>query len=150
VNDQIQTNLISVSEEDWKTHCSQLYFNPDIQEEEDEEMAETIDYREDIIMEELDLVLRKASYRNNPDIDNLSVEILKNGRALQKKKILLFNYILHDLQISKSLETETVININKKGTNSNRNNYKVMTAVDCIQATRNYIKSKLPDTVNLC
>jgi hypothetical protein len=94
-------------------------------------------------MEELDLVLK-----NNPDIYNLSVEIFKNGRALQKK-ILLFNYVLYDLQISKALETETVININKKGTKSNCNNYRVMTAVDCIQATRNYIKRKLPDTVDL-
>jgi hypothetical protein len=57
VNDQIQTNLIP--KKDWKTHYSKLWFNPDIQEEGDEEMVETTDYEEDIIMEELDLILKK-------------------------------------------------------------------------------------------
>jgi hypothetical protein len=57
VSNQIQTNLIS--KEDWKTHYSKSWFNPDIQEEVDEEMNETTDYEEDITMEELDLVLKK-------------------------------------------------------------------------------------------
>jgi hypothetical protein len=64
VNDQIQTNLIS--KEDWKTHYSKLWFNPDIQEEGNEEMVETTDYEEDIKVEELDLALKKAKNRKSP------------------------------------------------------------------------------------
>jgi hypothetical protein len=56
INDQIQTNLIS--QEEWKAHYSKLRFNPDIQAEEEDEIAETIYYREDITMEDLDLVLK--------------------------------------------------------------------------------------------
>jgi hypothetical protein len=58
VNDQIQTNLIS--KEGWKTHYSKLWFNPGFQEEGKEEIVETTEYKEDITMEELDLVLKKA------------------------------------------------------------------------------------------
>jgi hypothetical protein len=75
VKDQIQTNLIS--KEDWKTHYSNLWFNPDIQEERNEETVETTDYEEDITMEELDLVLKRATNSKSPGTDNLNVEIFK-------------------------------------------------------------------------
>jgi hypothetical protein len=92
VNDQIQTNLIS--QEEWETHYSKLWFNPDIQVEEEDEIIETIDYRKDITMEELDLVLKKAKNRKSPDIDNLNVERFKYVSTLLKNKLLqLFNNI---------------------------------------------------------
>jgi hypothetical protein len=98
VKDQIQTNLMS--KEDWKTHYSKLWFNPDIQEKGDEEMVKTTDYEKDITMEELDLVLKKAKNRKSPGTDNLNVELFKYGGGLLKNKLLqLLNDIWHNHQI---------------------------------------------------
>jgi hypothetical protein len=104
-------------------HYCTLWFNPVIQEEGDEEMAERVDCGEVITTEELDWLLDKAKSRKSPGIDNLNVGLLKYGSALIKNKLLqLFNNMWCNHRMSKDWEIVLVINICKKGPKNNCSN----------------------------
>jgi hypothetical protein len=79
-------------------------------------MVEITDYEEDITMEELDLVLKKAKNRKSPGKDDLNLELFKyGGEPLKNKLLQLLSNIWHNHQIPRNWETGIIINIYKKG-----------------------------------
>jgi hypothetical protein len=106
-------------------------------------MAETTDYEEDITMEELDLVLKKAKNRKSPGTDNLNVELFKYGGRLLKNKLLqLLNNIRHNHQIPRDWETEIIIYIHKKSPKNNCKYYITLLST-ASKLYANILKNKL-------
>ena len=77
-----------------------------------------------ITIEELNEVLKHAKNRKSCGLDNLPMELWKfGGNELKIHLLELFNKIIDKNQIPQEWETGMVINIHKKGTKSECENY---------------------------